>query len=104
MIEYLFVFIMGVITGVISLNIFILIRAKKILKLIQDRSEILEKESIINVTFEKNGDHIYAYDVESGAFMAQGTTKEELVNILNERYPNKSVRANADNMKEVGLE
>mgnify|MGYP000008423233 CR=1 FL=1 len=62
------------------------------------------EESRIDIKIEKHKDVYYAYDKDNNTFMAQGSTKKELEEVLACKYSNKRFFADRDNLKEVGLQ
>jgi hypothetical protein len=64
------------------------IDAFQIVKL-QERVDIIKKLSdlIHQVKVEKVGDIEYWYDADSDAFLAQGQTVDEVINVIKSRFP-----------------
>lgn len=96
------IFICGFVVGWLAVKAIVLHRLKKVLKIVQEMED--QKPKTVGLRFEKVGDQIFAYTDEGHEFLAQGSTREELVEILTSRFPNTSFSANSENMKEVGLE
>lgn len=47
------------------------------------------QENKITATLEIHHGHFYMFDKETGKFLGQGETKEELSSVLRERFPDK---------------
>jgi hypothetical protein len=84
-------------------------REKHALQLTQkllDGLEEKEKEESndkIFISIEKHNGVIYVYDKTTKTFMAQGNNKEELENILRERFPGKTFAASQEDLENAGL-
>jgi hypothetical protein len=61
------------------------------------------KESVIQVDIEKHGSVFYLYEKGTGNFVAQGSSFEEISKHCKERFKNKSVVANEEQMEQFGL-
>lgn len=102
----LMIFICGFVVGWNCLKIWATYRAKKILSSLEVQTQTSHPKvetDKVNVEITREGDQCYVYDAATGEFLAQGSTKEEIIDILTKKYPTKSFNASADNMKEVGL-
>ena len=97
------VFILGFVCGWYTVKIIVLKRIKKIIAAVNSQEQT-ESYSAVAVKFERINDQIYAYTNDGHEFLAQGTTKDELITILKSRFPNTSFTASPKNMEEVGLE
>ena len=58
----------------------------------------------VDIDLVKIKDVVYAYSRENPQFLAQGSTKEEIVANLKRRFPDTSFMASPKNIKEVGLD
>lgn len=96
------IFICGFAVGWLTVKFIVLNRLKKVLKIVQQMEA--ETPKAVDLVFEKVDDQIFVYTDEGHEFLAQGSSKEEIVEILTSRFPNTSFSANSQNMKDVGLE
>lgn len=101
--DYLIIFIFGFVSGWLALRGVVLHRMRKI-KQIFEEAEAKSVKSEILINFTRQGDQIYAYNAETEEFLVQGTTKVEIIELLQKRFPDISFRASAANLKEVNLE
>lgn len=58
----------------------------------------------IPIKVEKDNGIFFVYKVEDSSFLAQGKTKNDVVDILKERYPGTRFTVTPQNMREVGFE
>lgn len=93
------IFICGFVVGWLTVKFIVLNRLKKVLKIVQQLEDDTPKS--VALVFEKVGDQIFAYTDEGHEFMAQGSSKEELIETLTSRFPSTSFTANSVNMSEV---
>ena len=76
----------------------------KIRAIVKTMQELEENPAVINelkVNIEKHNDQFYLYRDSDDQFIAQGATKEEVVEVLKKRYPAQTVVVDPDNVKEV---
>ena len=74
------------------------------IKVIVRTMQELEETPVIDelkVNIEKHNDQFYLYRDSDDQFIAQGATKEEVVEVLKKRYPTQTVVVDPDNVKEV---
>jgi hypothetical protein len=64
----------------------------RIKNLMANISDVVDKE-VIQINIEKHGDMVYVYNRETKQFMAQGKTREELEEILLQKFPGKRFAA-----------
>ena len=106
MIEYIIVGVISFLVGWKSHSIYIKIVTNYLLEKMQDNM-IEGTDSLPNHTivlferYEDSIDMVYAYDEKDGKFLAQGTTLEEITNILLVKYPNIAFSVRPDNLKKV---
>ena len=62
-----------------------------------------QPEECIAVSIEKHHDVFYVFERDTNKFMAQGASKEEVENVLNDRFPGKKFGASEKNLVEVGF-
>lgn len=60
-------------------------------------------DKIIQINIEKQNGVFYVYNKENNDFMGQGTTKQELEDVLSQRFPDKKFVADTNNLKDMGL-
>jgi len=60
-------------------------------------------DKMIPITIEKQNGVFYAYNKDSNDFMGQGKTKQELEDILAQRFPDKKFVADTNNLKDMGF-
>lgn len=58
----------------------------------------------IDVDFIRKDDIIYCYNRDGDVFLAWGTTKQEIMDVLSKKFPGTRFMANPQNLKDVGLE
>ena len=93
-------FIFGFVTGWLALRTLVQYRVKQIRDILVQTVEKSMPEEV-TITFSKEGDLIQVHNSATQEFLAQGSTKEEIVQILEDRWPNKVFRASSKNMTEV---
>ena len=100
--DYLIIFIFGFVTGFMLLRAIVQYRVKQFKDILES---VIEKNmpQEVGIVFSKQGDLIQVHNSVTQEFLAQGTTKEEIVKLLEERYPNIAFKANSKNMEEMGL-
>jgi len=95
------IFICGFIVGWNCLKYWVTYRAHKMLSSLEAQEHT--KPNRINVEITREGSQCYVYNAKTGEFLAQGSSKDEIIDILTKKYPNMSFNASADNLKEVDL-
>jgi hypothetical protein len=100
--DYLIIFIFGFVTGWLVLRTIVQYRVKQVKDILMQTIEKSMPEEVM-ITFSKEGDLIQVHNSATQEFLAQGSTKEEIVQILEDRWPNKVFRASSKNMEEMGL-
>jgi hypothetical protein len=97
-------FILGFIVGVFFMRFIFFLKLQLMLKSISE-TPVPDKQQrkLVNLEFVKMKNRIYAYDRENSHFLASGDTRQEIVDVLNKRFPDTSFMANPVNLKEVGL-
>lgn len=61
------------------------------------------KELIVRVTIEKHGDIFYIFEKETDRFVAQGRTADEIKEVMQKRFPEKTFIATDEEIKRTGL-
>ena len=82
------------------------VHAKKVVaKFEQEVSEKVGEEvkSLIHINIERHNGMFYVYDKRQKTFMAQGTTREELEDALQSRYPGKRFACSEEEMERAGI-
>lgn len=59
-------------------------------------------EKTVFISVSKLEDQFLVHNQETGEFLAQGTTHEEIRSLLNKRYPDRVFVADPKNLREVG--
>jgi hypothetical protein len=97
--------VIGFIIGWLALKLLINYRLKEMLDSIAN-SPIPEKKEAkkVDIDLVKIKDVVYAYSREDPQFLAQGSTKEEIVANLKIRFPDTTFMASPKNLREVGLD
>jgi hypothetical protein len=95
-------FVVGLVIGWFALRALINLKMKRML------SSIVESESpkIINrvdIDIVKLKDRFYVYKREDNSFLVHGDNKQDLIDQLHNRWPDKAFMASPANLKEVGL-
>ena len=97
--------VIGFIIGWLALKLLINYRLKEMLDSIANSPIPEKKESKkVDIDLVKIKDVVYAYSREDPQFLAQGTTKDELVANLRYRFPDTTFMASPKNLREVGLD
>lgn len=100
--DYLIIFVFGFITGWLALKTLVQHRVNQVKNImLQALEKALPEE--VNIVFTKEGDLFQVHNSETKEFLAQGTTKEEIVKILEDRWPTKVFKASSKNLEEMGL-
>lgn len=73
-------------------------------KIIDAVGKQLENIKVIEVDIEKHQDDFYLFNRETSEFVAQGKSKEELVEAINRRFKGYRVLAQEEQLKELGLD
>ena len=102
MISFL-IFVVGFILGWMALRALINFKMKLMLDSIANSPIPKQEKKIVNIDLVRMEHGIYAYDRATQMFLAQGKTKEEIVDILQSRFPDTSFMASPKNIEEVGL-
>jgi len=97
--------LIGFIIGWLALKLLVNYRLRQMLESIA-YSPLPEKTEPkkVDIDLVKIKDVIYAYSREEPQFLAQGTTKEEVVANLKIRFPDTTFMASPKNLREVGLD
>ena len=66
---------------------------------LEEKAELKLNE--LKVTIEKHNGCFYLYKQVDDQFIAQGTTKSEVIELLKKSYPATTIVADPDNIKEV---
>ena len=98
--DYFIIFVFGFVTGWMALRTLVQHRVKQFKEVMMAAIE-RDMPQEVNITFTKEGDLIQVHNSETQEFLAQGTTREEIVKILEDRYPKISFRASSKNLNEV---
>jgi hypothetical protein len=96
-------FVIGFILGWMALRALVNFKMRRMLDSIANSPLPKEDAKVVNIDLVKMKHAIFAYDRETQMFLAQGNTKEEIVDILHKRFPGTSFMANSKNVEEVGL-
>ena len=100
--DYFIIFVFGFVTGWLVLRTLVQHRVNQFKSiLLQTLEKNLPEE--VSIVFSKEGDLFQVHNSETKEFLAQGTTKEEIVKILEDRWPNKVFKASSKNLEEMGL-
>lgn len=96
-------FIVGFIIGWMFLRALINRRMRMMLDSIAN-SPLPEKDyKRIDLDFMKKEHMIYCYNRDGDVFLASGSTKEEIMDVLSKKFPGTRFMARPDNLKDVGL-
>jgi len=102
--NYFIAFVVGTFVGWCALRLWAIRRMKKMLGSIADTP--LPKDQIDNkveIDLVRIKTHVYAYDRKDQAFLASGSTKQEITDNLQKRFPTKKFMASPSNIAEVDL-
>ncbi len=67
------------------------------------KKEIEEQENLIRIKIEKHNGMLFAYHSENSLFIAQANGKEELEEILKQKFPGRRFGCSEENLKEGGF-
>lgn len=96
--------VIGIVFGWRARGVHVKARAEMLLKQLQNNSEETTQEDfMIHITIEKHNNTFYVYKKGSSEFMAQGSTKEELEDVLRDRFPGKRFACEEKILSEVGF-
>lgn len=93
--------IVGKVLSSIALHLLYTKRDQLTEELVEAAKEL--KDKIILVTIEKHDGVLYLFEKDSDRFIAQGKTKEEIMEHCKKRFPNQSVIANESDAKNYNL-
>ena len=92
--------ILGFILGWFTLRLFI---NYKMMRMLDSIANEPVQKNIVNLNFIKLDHAILAYNRDTDQFLAQGSTRTEITELLQKRFPGTSFMANTKNLEEVGL-
>jgi hypothetical protein len=100
------IFIVGMVIGLIAgwMLLRALINHKLKIMLDSIANSPVDEYKKIDLDFIKKDDIIYCYNRDGDVFLAWGTTKQEIMDVLSKKFPGTRFMARPDNLKEVGLE
>ena len=96
-------FVLGFIGGWFFVHSIIIYKTKQLLKHIAEAPLREKEKKVVNINLVKLKDRFYAYNNDTQAFLTQGSSKAEIIEDLQKRFPDTSFMANPSNLKEVGL-
>lgn len=97
----LFVWVMGVLSGWQARERYAQRVLQKLMGEVKESEE--ESEELIQITIEKHNEVFYVYDRKTKTFMGQGKNRDEIEDVLHERFPGKRFGASEQNLIEVGF-
>lgn len=98
--DYFIIFIFGFVTGWMLLRALVHHRVNTFKNnLLQAIEKKVPEE--VGIKFTKHKGIVQVHNSETQEFLVQGTSKEEIVQLLENRYPNIIFKANSKNMSEV---
>ena len=100
---YILVLVAGFILGWMALRALVNYKMRLMLNSIANSPPPKQEKIVVNIDLVKVNSAIFAYDRDTQMFLAQGNTKEEIVDALQKRFPHKSFMASPKNIEEVGL-
>lgn len=95
-------FLVGAIVGWLALRTLINFKMKRMLKSIVE-SEPPKIINRVDIDIVKMKDRFYVYKREDNSFLVYGETKQDIIDQLHTRWPDKAFMASPSNLKEVGL-
>jgi hypothetical protein len=93
-------FVFGVFVGFLIIRTLILLKMRRILKSIAETPVVTNK---VEIDIVKLKDHYYVYKREDHSFLVHGDNKQDLIDQLHTRWPDKAFMASPNNLEEVGL-
>lgn len=72
-------------------------------KFLEESTTKVAKDNYIPITIEKHNETFYVYNKETNTFMAQGSTRDELENILHDKFPGKKFACDEKTLTELGF-
>lgn len=103
--EFLILFgavIFGVYVGWVLRETYATHVLNKVLHNVEENVKQIAKDAI-HINIEKHNDHFYVYNKETNTFMAQAGSKEELEEILKDRFPGKNFACSEKVLREIGF-
>ena len=83
------------------------IEIMRLLKKAKEAGELIDpqnpKDEFIHITIESHSGVLYVYNKNDSSFMAQGSTREELEEALDSRFPGKRFAASKEDLQKVGF-
>jgi len=105
MLTFLIGAILGFALGWFMLRVLVNYRMRLMLDSIANSPSPEKKENKkVDIDLVRIKDIVYAYSREDPHFLAQGSTKEEIVANLKIRFPDTTFMASPRNLREVGLD
>lgn len=95
--DYVLAIAAGLCIGYYARSLLTSYRVAKFRKAMEEYKEAVEKEaraveeSIVRAYITTEGNTFFVYDKKDDSFLAQGTSKEELVKTLESLYPTKTI-------------
>jgi len=96
----LLAFAVGILVGFLIIRTLILLKMRRILKSIAETPVVTNK---VEIDIVKLKDHYYVYKREDHSFLVHGDNKQDLIDQLHTRWPDKAFMASPNNLEEVGL-
>jgi hypothetical protein len=76
---------------------------KRIMQELSEELEEAESDELIQINIEQHSGVFYVYNKQTDEFMGQGSSKEQLEDVLAKRFPGKRFACNEKVLKEVGF-
>lgn len=103
--NYFLAFLLGLVIGWFALKALIMLKVKRMLDSIANEPiPQAPTKKIVNIDLVRMDHAVLAYNRDTQQFLAQGTTKAEIIELLQKRFPDTSFMANAQNLKEIDLQ
>ena len=93
-------FLVGVLAGFIIIRALIVFKMRRILKSIAETPVVTNK---VEIDIIKLKERFYVYKREDHSFLVHGDTKQDLIDQLHTRWPDKAFMASPANLEELGL-
>lgn len=96
----LLAFAVGILVGFLIIRTLILLKMRRILKSIAETPVITNK---VEIDIVKLKERFYVYKREDNSFLVHGDNKQDLIDQLHSRWPDKAFMASPANLEELGL-
>lgn len=108
--EYSLFFILGLVIGALAFRHIVVRKIEHIINglergtLVARKIEKPVRPDVVYVKFWRKDDMIYAYNSDTEEFLAQGLTKQDIIDKLDKYWPETNFKAKLNDLKEHNIE